>query len=340
MRKLTRLRLWSVILAGLGIVLISGYVSLTNGEFDLTVKEVVKTLFRIESTPERDLVIFDFRLPRIVIGAMVGLGLGIAGAVIQGITRNGLADPGILGINAGAGAAIVIFMFFYQGQVRTTGWTAILAMPFFGLVGGIMAAVLIYMFAWKSGRLDPQRLLLVGIAISSGFGAITLYLSLKMRSADFEMATVWLSGSIWSANWKFVVAITPWLLVLLPVIYRKSYILDLFQLHESTAASLGVATEKEKSFLLLASIGIVSACVSVSGGVGFVGLLAPHIARRLVGLHHRHVLPVCGILGMALVMLADFIGKTVVAPAEVPVGIVIAIIGVPYFLTLLMKRPA
>jgi iron complex transport system permease protein len=340
MHKLTPVRLWTVILGGLALALVSAYVSLTNGEFDLTVKEVVKTLLRIESTPERDLVIFDFRLPRIVIGALVGIGLGVAGAVIQGVSRNGLADPGILGINAGAGAAIVIFMFLYQGQIRTTGWTAILAMPFFGLIGGLLAAALIYAFAWKAGRLDPQRLLLVGIAISSGFGALTLYLSLKMNSTDFEMATVWLSGSIWSANWKFVVTILPWLIVLVPVIYRKSYILDLFQLHESSVKSLGVATEKEKSLLLLASIGIVSACVSVSGGIGFVGLLAPHIARRLVGLHHRHVIPVCAILGMVLVMLSDFIGKTIVAPAEVPVGIIIAIIGVPYFVALLMKRPA
>lgn len=339
MRKSTPLRFWTVLLAGGVLALASAYVSLTNGEFDLTVEEVVKTLLRLETTPERDLVIFDFRLPRIVIGAMVGLGLGIAGAVIQGVTRNGLADPGILGISAGAGAAIVIFMFLYQGQIRTTGWSGILAMPFFGLVGGLMAAGLIYMFAWKSGRLDPQRLLLVGLAISSGFGALTLYLSLKMRASDFEMATVWLSGSIWSANWKFVISILPWLIIFIPIIYSRSYILDLFQLHESTVASLGVSTEKEKSILLLSGIGIVSACVSVSGGIGFVGLLAPHIARRLVGLHHRYVIPVCGVLGMVLVLLSDFVGKTIVAPAEIPVGIIIAIIGVPYFVALLMKRP-
>jgi iron complex transport system permease protein len=338
--RTTPLRLAVVIVTGLVLSVIVAYLSLTSGEFDLSVREVVNTLFRLETTPQRDLVIFDFRLPRIVLGALVGAGLAAAGAVIQGVSRNGLADPGILGINAGAGAAIVTFMFFYQGQIRTTGWSAILAMPFFGLAGGIAAAVLIYLFAWKSGRLDPQRLLLTGIAISSGFGAWTLFLSLKMNASDFEMATVWLSGSIWSANWKFVVSIAPWLIILLPVIYRKSYVLDLFQLHESSAISLGVRTEREKSLLLLASIGMVSACVSISGGIGFVGLLAPHIARRLVGLHHRHMLPVCTIVGMLLVILADYIGKNVVSPAEVPVGIVIAIIGVPYFVTLLMKRPA
>lgn len=339
MRKNSTSRFWLVMGCGFALVLVSAYMSLTNGEFDMTISEVVKTILRLETTPDRDLVIFDFRLPRIVIGALVGLGLGVAGAVIQGISRNGLADPGILGINAGAGAAIVLFMFLYQGQIRTTGWAGILAQPLFGLVGGLMAALLIYLFAWKAGRLDPQRLLLVGIAIGSGFGALSLYLSLKMKASDFETATVWLTGSIWSANWKYVVSILPWLVVLIPVIYSRSYVLDLFQLHESSAKSLGVSTEREKSILLLSSIGIVSACVSVSGGIGFVGLLAPHIARRLVGLHHRRVLPACGLLGMVLVLLADFAGKTIVAPAEVPAGIIIAIIGVPYFVFLLMKRP-
>lgn len=330
-------RLGTLLLAGFGLVLLTSYIGLTNGVFDMTVTDVLKTLLRIRPNPEHDLVIFDFRLPRIVIGALVGLGLGTAGAVIQGVTRNGLAEPGILGINAGAGTAIVLFMFFYQGQIRTTGWTAIMAMPLFGMVGGLAAALLIYMFAWKSGRLDSQRLLLTGIAIGSGFGAATIYFSLKMRSTDFEMATVWLSGSIWSANWKFVCSIVPWLVLLLPIIYRKAHLLDLFQLHESSVRGLGVSTDKEKSILLLCSIGIVSACVSVSGGIGFVGLLAPHIARRLAGLKHRFVLPVCGMIGMVLVMAADVIGKTVVAPAEIPVGIIISLIGVPYFVYLLYR---
>lgn len=340
MRKISVKRLWFVLSGGAALILAASYVSLTHGEFDMTLQEVIQTLFRIHPTPQLDLVIFDFRLPRIVIAALVGLGLGIAGAAVQGVTRNGLADPGILGINAGAGAAIVIFMFFYQGQMETTGWTAALAMPFFGLIGGLVAALLIYLFAWKAGRLDSQRLLLVGIAIGSGFGSLSLYLSLKMKASDFEMATVWMSGSIWSADWKLVATVIPWLVILIPVIWLKSYVLDLFQLHEHIAKSLGVATEKEKSILLLSSIGLVSACVSVSGGIGFVGLLSPHIARRLVGLHHRFVIPVCGMVGMVLVLLSDFVAKTVVAPAEIPVGLIIAVIGVPYFVVLLMKKTA
>lgn len=330
-------RYWTVLITSFLMILAAIYVSLTNGAFDIAVWDVVRTLLRIDPNAAHDLVIFEFRLPRIVIAGLVGFGLGIAGAVLQGITRNGLADPGILGINAGAGAAIVIFMFFFQGQITGTSWVSILAMPLFGLVGGLGAAIFIYLFSWSNGRLDPQRLILVGIAIGSGFGALSLYLSLKMNPQDFEMATVWFTGSIWNANWKYIVPVFLWLVILVPIVIRKSYILDLLQLGEDIATGLGVSTEKEKNVLLLCSIGIVSACVSVSGSIGFVGLIAPHISKRLIGIHHNRVIPVSGTVGMFLVIISDFIAKTVFSPVELPVGIVISLIGVPYFIYLLYK---
>lgn len=340
MPKTSAKRFWTVWLLSLAGVLAAVYISLTNGTFDITVTEVLRTLTRVDTVREHDLLIFEFRLPRIVIAALVGLGLGVAGAALQGITRNGLADPGILGINAGAGASIVIFMFFFQGQISGAGWLSVMAMPLFGLVGGLGAAVLIYAFSWRNGMLDPQRLILVGIGIGSGFSALSLYVSLKMNPQDFEMAKVWFLGSIWSANWEYILSVLPWLVVFIPVVLGKSYVLDLLQLGEDSAKSLGVSAEKEKNILLLSCIGIVSACVSVSGSIGFVGLIAPHIARRLVGLQHQYILPVCGSIGMLLVIGSDFIAKTVFSPVELPVGVVISIIGVPYFLYLLSKAKA
>lgn len=313
------------------------YVSLTNGAFDMSVMDVIRTLLRIDSAPEHELVIFDFRLPRIVIAGLVGMGLGVAGAVIQGITRNGLADPGILGINAGAGFAIVFFMFFFQGQIKGSGLYAVMAMPIFGWIGGIGSALLIYLMARRNGSVDTQRLILVGIAIGSGMAAATLYLSLKMDPKDFEMANVWLMGSIWNADWSHIVAMLPWLILLLPILIRKAYFLDLFQLGEHSVISLGVAANKERNILLLASIGLVSACVSVSGSIGFVGLIAPHIAKRIVGVRYLRALPMSGAIGMLLLIVSDFIAKTVFTPVELPVGIVISIIGVPYFFYLLAR---
>ena len=320
------------------LIAVTIYISLTNGAFDMTVGEVVGTLLHINDDPRFELIIFDFRLPRIVIAALVGMGLGVAGTVIQGITRNGLADSGILGINAGAGAAIVIFMFFFQGQISELGTMGIMLQPLFGLAGGLIAALTIYFFSFKGGRLDTERLLLTGIAIGSGFGALSLYLSLKMKSADFEMATVWISGSIYNANWIYILSMLPWLLILVPVVFRKAHLLDLLQLEEATVTSIGVKVEREKSIMLLASIGIISSCVSVSGSISFIGLMAPHIARGLVGTRHRSIIPVSGAVGMLLVLIADFIAKTAFAPNEIPVGIVVSIIGVPYFLYLLVKR--
>ncbi|WP_371825494.1 FecCD family ABC transporter permease [Pontibacillus sp. ALD_SL1] len=315
-------------------------VSLMNGAYTLSAEDVLRTVFRLDENPDHDLVIFDFRLPRIVLAGAVGFSLGIAGAVLQGITRNGLADPGILGINAGAGAAIVLFMFFFQSQMDYGGLLAIMTQPLFGLVGGLAAALIIFLFSWRNGSIDSQRLLLTGIAIGSGFGAFALYLSLKMKASDFEMATVWISGSIYNANWLFILSMVPWLLILVPIVYKKASLLDYFQLEEGSMKSLGIKVEREKAILLLTSIGLVSASVSVSGSIGFIGLMAPHIAKRLVGIKHRQVIPVCGAVGMLLVITSDFIAKTVFAPVEIPVGIVISIIGVPYFLYLLMKEKA
>lgn len=322
------------------LTFVAFYLHVTNGIFDMSVWDVCKTILRINPNEKYDLVIFQFRLPRIVIAALVGIGLGIAGTVIQGVTKNGLADPGILGINAGAGASIVIFMYFFQMSSITStqsSFTSILMMPIFGFVGGALAATLIYLFSWRNGVLDMQRLILSGIAISSGFGALSLYISLKMNAQDYEMAAVWISGSIYNANWTFVASMLPWIVILGAIIYKKSPLLDYFQLEESTAKSLGIKVEKEKSILLLSSIGLVSACVSVSGGIGFIGLMAPHIAKQLVGIQHKYVLPMSAVIGMFLLIISDYIAKTVFAPSELSVGIVVSIIGIPYFLYLLVK---
>lgn len=306
----------------------------------MSIVDVLKTLLRVDSNVNYDLVIFEFRLPRIVIAGLVGVGLSIAGVVLQGITRNGLADPGILGINAGAGAAVVIFMFFFQARLVDAdihSWLSILMMPVFGFAGGAVAAALIFIFAMKNRYLDMQRLILTGIAINSGFGALSMYLSLKMNEKDYESAAVWMAGSIYNANWIFIVSMLPWVIILGIYLYKKAYLLDYFQLEEGSITSLGIEVEKEKIKLLLASVGLVSACVSVSGSIGFIGLMAPHIAKQLVGIRHQYVLPVSALIGATLLIIADFIGKTVFAPAELAVGIVVSIIGIPYFLYLLVK---
>lgn len=333
-------KFWFVI-CGLFILFSTGfYLHITNGMFDMSVWQVLKTLVGLEENESFKLVIFEFRLPRLVIAILVGIGLGLAGVVLQGVTKNSLADPGILGINAGAGASVVIFMYFFQFQATSIDGSSgmkILMMPLFGFVGGTLAAAFIFIFSLKNGRMDMQRLILTGIAINSGFGALTMFISLKMNEKDYESAAIWQAGSIFNANWTFVVAMLPWIILFSIYIIKKSSLLDYFQLEEETIMSLGIRLEKEKIMLLLSSVGLVSACVSVSGSIGFIGLMAPHIARQLVGIHHRYVIPVSAFVGATLLVISDYVAKTVFAPSELAVGIVVSIIGIPYFLFLLIK---
>ncbi|WP_083998296.1 FecCD family ABC transporter permease [Caryophanon tenue] len=316
------------------------YLHLTSGNFSMSTADVFKTLLGLEQNENFELVIFDLRLPRIVTAAIVGMGLALAGVVLQGITKNGLADPGILGINAGASCTVVIFMYFFQVQlinVEINSVLKILMVPLFGFVGGVIAAALILLFSYGNRRMDTQKLILTGIAINTGFGALTLFWSLKMNEDDYQAAAIWMNGSIYNSNWYFVIAMLPWVILLSLFVYKKTHLLDYFQLEEDSIVSLGIALEREKIFLLLASVGLVSACVSVSGSIGFIGLMAPHIARQLIGISHRAVMPVSMLIGAVLLVFSDYIAKNVFAPAELSVGIVVSIIGIPYFLYLLVK---
>ncbi|WP_318241033.1 FecCD family ABC transporter permease [Ureibacillus galli] len=340
MVKKSSRKFYITIVVFLFLIFVASYLHMTNGVFHMSVLDVVKTILRFEKNEQFDLVIFEFRLPRVVIAGLVGMGLALAGTVLQGITKNSLADPGIIGINAGASTAVVIFMFFFQVRLMDASlnsWVSILMMPIFGFVGGTIAAALIFLFAAKKRQLDMQRLILTGIAINSGFGALTMYLSLKMNASDYESAALWMAGSIYNGNWIFILSMLPWLLLFGVYVYKKAHLLDYFQLEDSQIISLGIELEKEKVKLLLASVALVSACVSVSGSIGFIGLMAPHIAKQLLGIHHRYIIPSSALIGAALLILADFIGKTVFAPAELAVGIVVSIIGIPYFLYLLVK---
>jgi len=322
------------------LTLVVFYLHVTNGVFDIPVKDAFKVILGMSSDDQQKLVMYQFRLPRIAVAALAGIGLAIAGTVVQGVTRNGLADPSILGINAGAGTSIVLFMFLFQfanKPFQLEQVSSILVMPLFGFVGGLFAAILIWMFSVKKGVLDMQRLILSGIAISSGFGALTLYISLKMNGHDYETAAAWLVGSIHQANWQYATGMLPWIIILGGIIMAKAHLLDYFQLEEASVIGIGIASTKEKTILLLCAIGIVSACVSVSGGIGFIGLLSPHISRRLVGLKHQYILPMSAVVGMFLLITADFVAKSVFQPIELPAGVVVSIIGIPYFLYLLSK---
>lgn len=315
------------------LLIILFLISLNTGVIRIDPGTVVKTIFG-SGTPRDELLLFEFRLPRITIAMLIGMGLAVSGAVLQGIVKNPLADPGIIGINAGAGLAVMLFVSYFSTELGNS----VFIMPVLAFAGAGAAAVIIYAFSYKKDEgVSPIRLILVGVAVAAGISALMIVLTLKLDPRTYDFVATWLAGSIWGSNWNFVLALLPWLLILIPFVYMKSRVLDVLNLGDHTAVSLGMDLEKERRILLAAAVGLAAASVSVSGGIGFVGLIAPHMTRRLVGNKHKYVIPICALVGAVLVLTADTIGRVILQPAEIPTGVVVAIIGAPYFLYLLAK---
>ena len=328
------LRNVAVVLIFSVLLILSFIVSMNTGYSKLSPLDTLRTLFGGGSNKE-NLILFGFRLPRIVISMLVGAGLALSGCIIQGVSRNALADPGLLGINAGAGFTVILFVLFFGSQ----SYLSVFTLPFLALLGGGLAAILIYALAYKrESGLAPIRLILTGVAMQAGLSALTTVLVVKLDETQFDFVATWQAGSIWGSNWKFVLALLPWLLFLIPYVLSKSRALDVLSLGDDIAYGLGASVEKERRRLLVSAVALAASCVAVSGSISFVGLIAPHLARRLVGPRHRILLPVCALAGAVLVSVSDTVARVIAQPFEIPTGIMVAIIGAPYFLYLLVKN--
>ncbi|SET54619.1 iron complex transport system permease protein [Salinibacillus kushneri] len=322
-------------LAGFLILLIvmMFFVTLSIGVIPISPLDVIQTLM-LQGSDRQELVLFDFRLPGIILAILIGAGLSVSGVILQGLTHNDLADPGILGINTGAGLAVVLFIYFFQGTLGTN--MSIFIMPFFALIGALFAAVLIYALAWKNG-VSPIRLILVGIGVNAGFSALLMIFQLKMDPQDFRQATVWLSGDIWNPSWMFVAALLPWIGILIPYVLYKAKVLNVLHMGDDVAAGLGANVEKERRMLLITAVCLAGASVAAGGAIAFLGLIVPHISRKLIGSLHQYIIPISTLIGALLLMIADTIGKNLLSPTQIPVGIVVSILSAPYFVYLLIK---
>ncbi len=209
-------------------------------------------------------------------------------------------------------------------------------MPVAALIGAIVAALIIYALAWKRG-VNPIRLVLVGIGVNAGFAAFLTIFQLKMDPQDFRQATVWLTGDIWNASWNFVFALLPWILLLIPIALHKAHSLNVFNLGDDVASGLGTNVESERRLLLLIAVALAGASVAAGGGIAFLGLVVPHIARKIMGPLHQYIIPVSALIGALLLMVSDTIGKNLLAPTEIPVGIIISLLSAPYFVYLLIR---
>ncbi|MFD4419048.1 FecCD family ABC transporter permease [Bacillus safensis] len=307
--------------------------SLNTGTLKLSPVMVIKTLFGFGDF-QSETVLFDYRLPRIVVTMLAGIGLGIAGGILQSLSRNPLADPGIIGLNAGAAFGLIVFVTYFHALEGNPS----LLIPLFTFGGGLLAAAVIVLLAYdRHEGLVPIRLILVGIAVAAGFSALTLYLSLKLDEDTYTFASRWLVGNVWGRDWIHVLALLPWIVCLVPLTLMQTNTLNALTLGDAVASSVGVRVQRKRLLLLTLAVGLASASVSMTGGIGFIGLVAPHLARRLVGSLHQYFLPVSALLGLLILVSADTIGRSIFAPNAIPAGVVVAFIGTPYFLYLLTK---
>lgn len=323
-RKTRRLLLLSLF-AGLAVM--TALLSIAKGAVYIDPGTVWHIIF-VGGTDALGQVIWNIRLPRTLAGALVGWNLALSGAILQAVMRNPLADPHIIGISAGAGLAGVAIMILFPHLEALITPVA--------FIGAMLAAVAIYSLAWKGG-IRPVRMILAGVAVSaflgSGISALMIFYSDRVHGA-----LMWMVGGLSARSWPHVEVIWPYAFLGGMLAYLGASRLNLLQLGDDTARGLGLQVEATRTVMTAVAALLAASAVSVAGLLGFVGLIVPHAARLLVGSDYRYLLPASALLGMSVVMGSDTLARTMLAPVELPVGIIMAFAGAPFFLYLLRRE--
>ncbi|RDI37217.1 FecCD family ABC transporter permease [Falsibacillus pallidus] len=316
------------------LIFITVFIGMGLGYSSVSYKNILPTIFG-EGTFKDEFVLFSIRMPRIIITLLSGMALAVSGAILQRITRNDLADPGIIGINSGAGAAIALF--FLYAPIEADSFAMLI--PVVAFLGAFAAALLIYLFSFRKNEgLQPTRLILTGIGLSMALSGLMIVLISSAEREKVDFIAKWLAGAIWGSDWPFIWAILPWLAALIPFTFYKAQRLNLFGVSAPVSIGVGMSMEKERFTLLLTAVGLSAAAVSITGGIAFIGLMAPHLAKALIGPRHQLFLPLATLIGGWLLILADTIGRNIAGPEGIPAGIVAALIGAPYFIYLLVRK--
>jgi iron complex transport system permease protein len=334
--RAVRMRRWYA-LVGVMMLLTCGTIlfCLQVGAHALTLAERWSAL--TFSTPGREdvahVIIWDIRFPRVLMGLFVGAALAMTGAALQALVRNPLADPYVLGISSGAafGATIGLAL----GLSAVAGG---IGLPLCAFIGGGLSIVLVYGIAASQGQLPMHKLLLAGVIVNAVCSALMMFVTSILNPASLYRVVLWLMGTLSAPSIPALIGIGVCLVIAALLLLRESQALNLMAVGEDAARSLGVDSDRVQRTVFLVSAILTGAVVSVSGMIGFVGMVVPHLVRILCGADHRLLLPVSALGGGILLMVADTVARTVVAPAEIPVGVITALIGGPFFIYLLMTR--
>lgn len=299
--------------------------------------EVIDTLMGNGSRFQNTAVI-SIRLPRVLVGIFVAIALSTAGAILQTLTKNDLADPGIIGINAGAAVAAVLFITYSTGfYYKELGSLSIFVLPFIAMIGATVAAFIMYIMSSRGG-MRPKRLLLVGIGLNAGLNAFISFITFRGGVGDYNRVLIWTSGSLWGSGWSYVKVIIPIVSIFFLIILFNHKRLDVLNMSDELSISLGLNVNRERKKFLAIAVILSSVATAFAGNIGFLGLISPHIAKRLVGPYHKKFLVVSAIISAMIVILADSFSRNLFSPIEIPVGITVSIFGVPYFVYLMMRE--
>ncbi|MDI4636940.1 MULTISPECIES: FecCD family ABC transporter permease [Halomonadaceae] len=317
----------------LGLLLLASMtLSLSLGSFPTSIDQVVHALVAPQNS-DIAFIVWELRLPRILLAVLVGAALAIAGAILQGIVRNPLASPDVIGITSGAAMAAVVFLALFTTSL-SIHW-----LPAAALLGALLSALLVFLLAWRHG-ITPTRMVLVGIGLSAAMSAVTTLVIVISDDSSAMVAYVWLTGSLYAAQWQDVLGIMPWLLVAVPLCLTQARQMDAMALGDQVAQGLGVNVLRSRLLLMACSVALAGAAVAFAGGLSFVGLIAPHIAARLVGRSFTRLAPIAGLVGALIVLYADLLGRVAFLPKDLPAGIFVSGVGAPFFVYLLHRTRA
>ncbi|HEX9027443.1 MAG TPA: iron ABC transporter permease [Clostridium sp.] len=321
----------------LTLMCISLILYLSWGSYKILPLDIIKTLLG-QGTKLQNAALLNNRIPRMLVGISVGIALSTAGALLQTITKNELADSGIIGINAGAAVAAVIFISLKtEGYYSELGALSIYVLPFMAILGAGVSAIIIY-FLSSRDRIRPKRLLLIGLGINAGLNAFITFFTFRGGVSDYNRVLIWISGSLWGAGWNYAKIIIPLVIIMFTLVLINHKKLDVLNLSDEHAICLGLNLNKERKRFLTFVVILAGAATAFAGNVGFIGLISPHIARKLVGPYHKNFIVVSAIISVIIILFADAVSRNLFSPIEIPVGITISILGVPYFIYLMMKE--
>jgi iron complex transport system permease protein len=272
-------------------------------------------------------IIRTIRVPRVIMGILVGANLSVAGVLLQGVMRNPLADPGITGISSGASVVVMLIMLYFPASAHM--------IPLYGFLGGMLACIMIYSLAWKSG-ITAVRIILAGVAVNAILGGISSMISI-LNSENLAGVLTWMNGNLGKKSWNEVRLMAVYTAVGLALAIPMAKSCNLLALGDKNAKSLGINPNLHRIMISVVAVFLAGISTSFAGVIGFVGLVVPHVARLLMGSDHKILIPFSAVLGSFVLVVADTIGRTVAAPYEIPVGVIMSVLGGPFFLYLLRK---